>query len=170
MMEHRLIERLITLMERAIADIETTGKVEPLFIDAVVDFIGTYADRTHHGKEEDILFRELDKKGLTAEDRAMMERLLEDHRFGRATTRALAEARARYCAGDHAAGADVAKSLKDLVALYPQHIDKEDKIFFPNSRQYLRDDEDQAMLAEFREFDRGMIHEKYKTLVERLGG
>jgi hemerythrin-like domain-containing protein len=170
MMEHRLIEQVIAHMERAIADIETTGKVNALFIDGVVDFIGTYADRTHHGKEEDILFSELDKKDLTAEERAMMEGLLEDHRFGRATTRALADARARYCAGDDAAAADISQSLKALVALYPQHIDKEDKVFFPHSRNYLSDEEDQAMIALFREFDRHMIHEKYRTLIEQLGG
>ena len=31
-------------------------------------------------------------------------------------------------------------------------------------------EEDQAMLAEFWEFDRKRIHEKYRSLVESLGG
>jgi len=30
------------------------------------------------------------------------------------------------------------------------------------------DEQDQAMLAEFWEFDRKMIHEKYKSMVEKL--
>jgi hypothetical protein len=30
------------------------------------------------------------------------------------------------------------------------------------------DEEDQAMLAEFWEFDRKMIHEKYKSVIEGL--
>jgi hemerythrin-like domain-containing protein len=170
MMEHRLIERVIALMERVIDDIQTTGKVDALFVDAVVDFIGTYADRTHHGKEEDILFRKLDKKDLSPDDRAMMEQLLQDHKFGRSTTRALADARGRYCGGEAAAAAYISKALKSLVDLYPQHIEKEDKVFFPHSRHYLSDEEDQAMIAEFKEFDRNMIHEKYRTLIERLGG
>jgi len=168
MMEHRLIERVIALMKSAISEIQAAGKVDLLFIDSVVDFIGTYADRTHHGKEEDILFRDLDKKDLSVDDRHLMNKLLEDHRFGRATTRALADARSRYCDGESAAVTDISRNLQALVDLYPQHIEKEDKIFFPNSRNYLSDDEDKAMLAEFREFDRQMIHEKYKTLIERL--
>ena len=168
MMEHRLIERAIALMERAIAEIDATGKVDALFIDAVVDFIGTYADRTHHGKEEDILFRDLDKKDLSPADRQIMNTLLKDHKFGRATTQALDDARARYCDGEAAAAADISKRLKALVALYPQHIEKEDKIFFPHSRDYISDEEDQAMVAEFREFDRSIIHEKYKSVLERL--
>jgi hemerythrin-like domain-containing protein len=170
MMEHRLIERVIALMETAVADIEATGKVDALFIDAVVDLIGTYADRTHHGKEEDILFRELGKKALSADDGALMNKLLEDHRFGRSTTQALADARARYCDGETAAAEDISNSLKALVALYPPHIELEDKVFFPHSREYVTDQEDQAMIAEFREFDRNMIHEKYRTVVDRLGG
>jgi hemerythrin-like domain-containing protein len=51
---------------------------------------------------------------------------------------------------------------------YPKHIEKEDKVFFPASRAYFSDEEDQAMLAEFLEFDRKMIHEKYQSVVETL--
>jgi len=32
---------------------------------ATVDFFRTYADSTHHGKEEDILYRDLIKKAYT---------------------------------------------------------------------------------------------------------
>lgn len=168
MIEHRLIERVVALMERTVAGIESTGEVDALLVDAIVDFIATYADRTHHGKEEDILFRELDKKHLSEGDRTLMEQLLEDHRVGRTSTRALADARARYCSGDDPALADVVAGLKALIALYPQHIEKEDKVFFPGTRKYLSDEEDQAMLEEFWEFDRRMIHDKYRAVIERL--
>jgi hypothetical protein len=40
--------------------------------------------------------------------------------------------------------------------------------FFTASRTYFSDEEDKAMLAEFWEFDRKMIHEKYKSVVEGL--
>lgn len=41
-------------------------------------------------------------------------------------------------------------------------------MFFPASRAYLSEEEEQAMLKEFWEFDRKMIHEKYETLVQEL--
>jgi hemerythrin-like domain-containing protein len=47
-------------------------------------------------------------------------------------------------------------------------IEKEDKVFFSASRAYFSDEEDQAMLAEFWEFDRKMIHKKYQSVVETL--
>ncbi|MBN2297153.1 MAG: cation-binding protein, partial [Deltaproteobacteria bacterium] len=54
MWEHRLIEKMLSLFEKEIQRINDTGEVNPVFIDTAVDFIRTYADRTHHGKEEDI--------------------------------------------------------------------------------------------------------------------
>jgi hemerythrin-like domain-containing protein len=168
MMEHRLIERMLTIVKDAAQHIESAGTVDPLFVDAAVDFIRIYADRTHHGKEEDILFRELDKRDMSAEDRRVMEELIADHIFGRQTTRDLVDANERYRKGDETALAEIASKLRTLVEFYPKHIAKEDKMFFPASRAYFSEDEDQAMLAEFWDFDRKMIHEKYKLVVEGL--
>jgi hypothetical protein len=56
MIEHRLIERMIGIIKRILSQIEKEEKIDPVFVDTTVDFIRTYADRTHHGKEEDILF------------------------------------------------------------------------------------------------------------------
>ena len=94
--------------------------------------------------------------------------MVEEHVFGRRTTKALVEANTRYRNGDETALADITANLKTLIDFYPIHIEKEDKIFFPRSRTYLTDEEDRAMLEEFREFDRNMIHEKYKSTVERF--
>ena len=168
MIEHRLIERMIALIRDALAQIQSAGKVDPLFVDTAVDFVRMYADRTHHGKEEEILFRDLDKRPLSADDRRVMNELIEDHIFGRQTTKALVDANSRYRNGDETALAVIAEKLKTLVDFYPKHIEKEDEVFFPASRAYFTDEEDQAMLAEFWEFDRKMIHEKYKSVVEDL--
>ena len=96
MIEHRLIERMITLIEQKLKQIETTNQVDPLFIDTVVDFIKIYADRTHHGKEEDILFRELANKQMSDQDRRIMDELVDEHVLGRKTTKELVEANDQY--------------------------------------------------------------------------
>jgi len=83
MIEHRLIERMIAVIRNVLGQIESTGKVDPVFVDTAVDFIRTYADRTHHGKEEDILFRDLGKRNLSTEDQRIMHELIEEHIFGR---------------------------------------------------------------------------------------
>jgi hemerythrin-like domain-containing protein len=135
-------------------------------VDTAVDFIRVYADRTHHGKEEDIMFRDLRKKKLSDEDLKAMEDLIEEHVFSRNTTKALVEANSRYRKGDKAALAEITACLKTLVDFYPKHIAKEDHEFFPAVRAYFTAQEDRAMLDEFWEFDRKMIHEKYEAVVK----
>ena len=168
MIEHRLIERMIKIIERKLAQIKKEHKADPAFIDSAVDFIRTYADRTHHGKEEDILFRDLAGKNLSEDDSRMMKDLIEEHVFARKTTKALADANNWYRQGESAALADIIEQLRTLVDFYPKHIDKEDRIFFPSSRKYLSEQEDQTILTEFEQFDKKMIHEKYETVVDLL--
>lgn len=168
MIEHRLIERMLSVIKDALTEIKSKNKVDPVFVDIAVDFIHVYADRTHHGKEEDILFRELTNKSLSTKDRQSMNELIEDHVFGRRITKALVDANTRYRNGDEASLAEITKKLHTLIEFYPKHIQKEDKVFFPASRNYFTDSEDETMLEEFREFDRKMIHEKYKSVVENF--
>jgi hemerythrin-like domain-containing protein len=168
MIEHRLIERMVVVIRQRLAVVRERGEIDPLFADAAADFIRTYADRTHHGKEEDILFRELEKRALAPDHRRMMDELKSDHAWGRTMTRGVVEATARYRNGDRNALSDITEHLQALLELYPEHIRKEDKVFFPAARAYFTSDEDQAMLAAFWNFDRAMIHEKYRGVVERL--
>ena len=60
--------------------------------------------------------------------------------------------------------------MQRLFDLYPEHIRKEDKVFFPASMKYFSREEQEGMLTEMWEFDRGMIHEKYKSVAVTLEG
>ena len=166
MIEHRLIERMINVVKHKLESSAQTQAIDPFFVDTAVDFMRMYADRTHHGKEEDILFRELQKKELSTEDRLRMDELVEDHIFGRMTTKALVEANRRYRTGDNTALREVRGYLQTIVDFYPPHIEKEDVVCFPAFRAYFSEEEDQAMLAEFWEFDQKMIHENYTAVVK----
>ena len=168
MIEHRLIERMITLIEKKLQQIEITNQVDPFFIDTVVDFIRIYADRTHHGKEEDILFKELSNKQMSDQEKQIMDELLDEHVLGRKTTKELVAANTKYRSGDKFALAIIVSKLRKLVDFYPKHIEKEDKIFFPAYMKYLTDEEDRLMLKKFWEFDREMIHEKYRYVLQEL--
>jgi hemerythrin-like domain-containing protein len=168
MIEHRLIEQMLLAVKAVLDRTVLKHEIDPVFVDTAVDFIRVYADRTHHGKEEDILFQKMRNKPLSARDLRIMNELIEEHTFARKTTRALVDANNRYRNGDDTAFTEIADKLKILIEFYPKHIEKEDKEFFPTSRAYFTDEEDQAMLTEFWEFDRKMIHEKYKSVVEKF--
>jgi hemerythrin-like domain-containing protein len=168
MIEHRLIERMIRQIEAELRRIDQTDEVDILFIDQAVDFIRTYADRCHHGKEEDILFRELDKKPLTPDQKRLMEELIEEHIIGRSTVAELEVARNCYDSEDPDALGEIREALSAIVQFYPKHIDKEDKEFFIPVMEYFTKEEKDRLLQEGFDFDAGLIHEKYRKLVEML--
>jgi hemerythrin-like domain-containing protein len=166
MIEHRLIERMIRVIAENVKCIEREARVEQRFIETVVDFIRTYADHCHHGKEEDILFRELKKKNISAAHRKIMEELIQEHVLGRNTTGALVSAHQKYSAGDAGQLPEITSLLSHLVDFYPRHIEKEDKHFFLPVMEYFSQEEKDALLQEGFEFDQKLIHEKYKGIVE----
>ena len=83
MIEHRLIERMISVMGRELERIRKDGTANPKFIETATNFIRIYADQCHHGKEEKILFRDLKKKKLQPTDKQIMEELIQEHVLGR---------------------------------------------------------------------------------------
>ena len=168
MIEHRLILRMISLIDKEVKRIEESKKVNHSFIETAVDFIKIYADQTHHGKEEEILFRDLERKKLSDTDNRIMNELVQEHIIGRNTTSDLVSAADDYRKGDKKALLLITQSMRKFVEFYPVHIEKEDKVFFPTAMNYLSEAEQQAMLNEFWEFDRKMIHNKYKSEVEFL--
>jgi hemerythrin-like domain-containing protein len=168
MIEHRLIERMLVHFRAELERISITGKADPVFVDTAVDFFRTYGDRTHHGKEELILFRELGQKQMSDADKTIMEELIGEHATGRVVTAELIDANNRYRGGDDSALEVITDKLRFLADFYPKHIEKEDKVFFPSMMKYLPDAEQKTMLEEFWEFDRNMIHEKYRLVVESL--
>jgi hemerythrin-like domain-containing protein len=168
MIEHRLIEKMLDIIGKELDTIRKDKKVNPIFIDTIVDFIRIYADRTHHGKEEDILFKQLEGKKLSAEDSAQMQDLVNDHKNARNAVGRLVEANNKYVNGDMTGITVIIENLSYLIDFYPKHILKEDKVFFPNTEKYFSAAELDAMLKDFWELDKKMIHEKYNSLYETL--
>ncbi len=172
MTEHRLIERMVHLMrqdlERIRANILVDPEfafVDPVFIDISVDFLRTYADRCHHGKEEDILFAELANKSLDPELKKILDELTEEHAQAREYTQQLVKAKENYLRDEPEAVNQVLFYLDKITAMYPRHIIKEDQHFFIPCMGYFSAEEKDAMLEKMGEFDRKMIHERYEGVV-----
>lgn len=168
MIEHRLIERLIRSMKEEFRVMGEEKNARMCFIDGAIDFLAMYADRCHHGKEEGILFKELETKALSSEHRTILEELKNDHIHGRNVLGKLANARDTYAQGNGDALKDILECFEKLIELYPRHIEKEDKHFFIPSMNYLGKDEQAGMLQKFWDFDKALIHEKYRKLADQL--
>ena len=148
MIEHRLIERMIRVIGAQLTQMEETGEVNLGFVEEAVDFIRTYTDSCHHGKEEDILFRDLKLKPLTGELKRILDELVNEHRQGREVVGELVKAKEQYIRGENQAISRIIACMRYLVDFYPKHIEKEDRHFFLPCMVYFTKQEKDAMLKE----------------------
>jgi hemerythrin-like domain-containing protein len=134
MWEHRLIEKMVDLLRSEIDRITNRKTVNVILVEQAVDFFRTYADRTHHGKEEEILFRDLAQKKMAPEHRSIMDELIREHIHGRELVRRLIEAKDLYVNGFAETLPHIARELRELVDFYPGHIKRGQALFLPLSR------------------------------------
>lgn len=165
MAEHRVIERMVALLKKELDHEALSSTANPAFIYSAVDFFKNYADTTHHGKEEGILFKSLEAKPLSPEHKSVMGQLVREHNIARAEVKGLLESAQRYERGDLDAVAHISAHLSRLIALYPPHIELEDKHFFAASMGYFSDEEKKQMLDDCYDHDADMAHRKYVEMV-----
>jgi len=165
MIEHRLIERMITVLDHHRKAVEAGSPPDLELLDKAVDFMSNYADRCHHGKEEDLLFSKLRTKPMTPEMVEAMDRLIADHVRSRTLIGQLRELNEQG-RGGAADASGIGRVLAELVSIYPDHIFREDKQFFPQAMRYLDRQESDALIAQFNDFDRKLYHERYSAIVK----
>jgi len=156
--------QLSYLPDKANRDITRIAEV----INAGTDFFRNYGDATHHGKEEDILFRRLSEKQLSEEHRRTLKELKDEHNQARGAIGKMAVFGRALWREDESVIDELVQTLAFITTLYPAHIDKEDNHFFKPTMQYLTEDEKQKMLKDFAEYDQRMIHQKYTRVVEKF--
>ncbi|UCE67484.1 MAG: hemerythrin domain-containing protein [Candidatus Zixiibacteriota bacterium] len=167
--EHQNILAGIDILARNADRLEKGEKVDPRFFNEAIDFIRNYADRYHHAKEEDILFKKMEKAGFPVEGGPIAV-MLSEHDQGRHYVRAMEKANERYIVGDKSAVNEIAENAKSYVYLLRAHIDKEDRILYPMARNALGESGIEAMRPDFDrvEKEKSGTEEKYKALLKEL--
>jgi hemerythrin-like domain-containing protein len=167
MVEHRLIERMIALIQRELERIEKGKKPELMLIDGAIDFAKTYADACHHGKEESILFDRLAMKNLLPEHKKLMDELVLEHIQSRKIIANLELARESYLKGEGDAVGSILTICRSLVQFYPGHMEKEERDFFNASMEYFSKREAEEMVKRFWQFDKDLLLEKYLKFMDQ---
>ena len=62
--EHRFIKLAVSAIEHIVERFSASGEINIQIIEQIVDFMRSYADQCHHGKEEDLLFPALIELGV----------------------------------------------------------------------------------------------------------
>jgi hemerythrin-like domain-containing protein len=105
---------MIRIIKLKLKEYKRTKNPNKLFIESAVDFIRTYADQTHHGKEEGILFRELKNKQLSPEHKKTLNELIQEHSTARKTTNQLEATKTLYFL-EHKKALDLLLEKMDLL-------------------------------------------------------
>jgi hemerythrin-like domain-containing protein len=167
--EHRVIEQVLTCLEKLTTNVVPSNFDWPT-ASRILDFLRNFADRCHHGKEEDRLFPAMEARGFspTAGPTAMMR---FEHDQGREFMAAMAQAVLRGERGDSMAFAQFDRAAHDYIKLLRAHIHKEDTCLFPMANNFLKDMDDELL----RQFDEAEHeprfegeHEKYLALADEL--
>jgi hemerythrin-like domain-containing protein/uncharacterized protein (DUF2249 family) len=168
--EHDLILQALDAMEHKIAGLETGAPPDRAYFEKAVEFLRTFADQCHHGKEEHLLFKTMLDRGFPLQGGPIAV-MLSEHELGRSFIRGIADG-AAVLGKDPAAAQQVIASGREYIQLLRAHIDKENTILFPLADNVLSP-EDQAHLGkEFERFETeetgAGVHEASLRLLEEL--
>jgi hemerythrin-like domain-containing protein len=171
MTEHRAIERMLAVLEAAVARLEAGERVRPELFREAVDFVRNFADRCHHGKEEDNLFPRLEELGVPREGGPLGVMLFE-HDEGRAFIGAIADAVDAYERGDEAAARTITRNARGYVGLLRGHIQKEERVLFPMADEVLSADDQRSLAESFERIETEVmgagVHERYHKMLDEL--
>lgn len=159
--EHVLIKRFIALIDPLCEFISASPEVDSKLVLDCVDFIRSYADKYHHMKEEDVLFKK------TGEGLDIIKVMLEDHTTGRNHVRQIVEG------AEKKDKARITEHLKCYKELLTQHIKKEDGILYPWIDRSLSTADVGKLYAEFNEKDASLpngFEKRYEGLVQKVEG
>jgi hemerythrin-like domain-containing protein len=156
--EHTYIKKLLAAIPIIVESINVANEDDRQLVINSIDFIRSYADRYHHAKEEDILFKKF------SEDIEIIKAMLEEHDIGRGHVKAVLEAVEK---GDN-------QSIKEHLTAYREllkdHIKKEDEILYPWMDRNLSVSEVGELFTSFNEVDNKyeVVSQKYESFVNTL--
>lgn len=156
--EHVLIKRLVALLPEIVKNLDVDSDEGRQLVIDTVEFIRFYADKYHHAKEEDILFKYFD------ENLDILKVMHEDH------TQARSHVKAILAALERKDKTTVAKHLTAYGELLTEHIKKEDEILYPWLDKNLSDTQIGELFSKFHETDEqiGYSPTKYETFINRV--
>lgn len=168
--EHNAIKLMLKILDEISKDFETQKDIPEDHLDGVVEFFTIFADKCHHGKEENLLFPKLIEKGVSLEDEPFAT-ILSDHQVGKNYITNMLEAITTY-KQDQTGGKKFATNARKYQQLLTQHIDLENTKLFDITNQYLSSEEQKQLKQEFDEFELNVIgegtHDRLHQSIDQL--
>jgi hemerythrin-like domain-containing protein len=143
--EHKLILRILDVLDSMSASVEKTGTVEGPDVEKILDFLRWFADAHHQAKEETILFPAL-KRAAASQNRPVQHMTLEHDQERALIEEMEKDLRLANLSAFVACANRLSSTLRN-------HIYKEDRILFETADAVLSAEEDDAVFEQLSRFD-----------------
>ena len=147
--EHRLIERVLDALGRISEQARRTRRLDGTAAELAIRFLREFADRTHHLKEERILFPAIAARGYFPGCG-----LIEEHEESRARVGRMAGAVAGAVNGDEEAVRLFVRTARSFISFLREHIAKEDECLADIASSTFSRGEHERLLEQFDELER----------------
>jgi hemerythrin-like domain-containing protein len=169
--EHSAVLVGMEILDKVAAAITEKKERAPEHLEQLLDFFKGFVDVCHHGKEEDALFPELERRGVKREG-GPIGVLLAEHEVGREHIRAIADGLQRLRRDDDEAAAAISEHAHAYRDVLREHIRKESDVLFPMADRLVPDDAAAILAEKFEEIERERVgegkHEAYHAMLHDL--
>jgi hemerythrin-like domain-containing protein len=146
MNDHRLIEKVLSSLEKRLADPDEPFPAE--FVEQALDFLVSFADGCHHYKEEETLFPAIANLGVPVEG-GPIEMMLHEHKEGRRCIKGIRDNLPAAREGNTRSQDAVRRFAAEYTGLLRHHIWKEDNVLFLMAKQVLTADAAEEVARRF---------------------
>ncbi len=169
--EHDAILLVLEACEESARRLAAGKAVAPHLLEGMLEFFRLFADRCHHGKEEDLLFPMLERKGMPRQ-MGPIGVMLTEHDQGRAFIRQMAQAATDYKSGKAEATSRWMEAAHAYCGLLREHIAKENEVLFVMAERMLSAEEQQQLSAQFAAVEQERLgagtHERLHELKNQI--
>jgi hemerythrin-like domain-containing protein len=170
--EHEGVKVMLHILGEICRQLETTGNLNNEHFESILEFLGIFVDKCHHGKEEELLFPALEAAGIPKYGPISV--LLHEHQVGRNYVKAMSEAFAGYQRRNKSLSQGIIHNAHDYIFLLNNHIEKENNVLFVMADSHLSEKMQHELLEGFEKIEEERIgigkHEEFHGLLEKLSG
>lgn len=170
--EHTNIRRMLKVIREVSYRVMTLGEFDVEDVTSIIDFVRIYADKHHHGKEEDILFETMNQELEKLAKSGAITGMYIEHDSGRLFMNNLEKAVQAYNEGSDEARMDIIANAICYADLLDRHIEKENTAMYKFAENMLKDSsksyiEDECQKIE-DEATKSGLQDKYLLLLDEL--
>ena len=165
--EHDAILNMLNILEEVCRRFDNGERVEESDLENIVEFFTVFADKCHHGKEEDILFPALEEYGIPNEG-GPIGVMLAEHIVGRDNVKGMTNAIVDYKEGKDSAPKEFVRYGRSYIELLTAHIDKENNILFVMADNRISEERQQSLLVDFEKAEMKKIGQGVREKFHKL--